>query len=303
VELTRAGKTQTIPVKLGEMPAEQGARSKRCPDLSRQADPLRSAQTVSNRRASSIVPLKRATLWRIAAREVAPRRGHSTFVTRGISLATAGHMQPSSYSDILRRVRELAPFPDDSSAEAALSVVIEALGAMLTRDEQNALSLAVPDELARMLRRAEPWTQSTTRDFFKTVAARRGVSLSHAIEQAVVVCRAVGEVLTPSARGRLARTVPALASIMQPPQEYGKPPPHSGLGERAHDLAEGRPGAEHPLASSDLQRLAHEHSVARSNDPHAETKLSSACGLTQEREARTLATGEPGSRRSLARSH
>jgi uncharacterized protein (DUF2267 family) len=250
-----------------------------------------------------VVPLKPASLWRIAAHEVVAPRECSAFVTDGISLATAGHMQPSSYSDILRRVRELAPFPDESSARTAISVVVEALGAMLTRDEQNALSLAVPDEIAQMLRRAEPWTQSTTRDFFKSVAARRGVPLSHAIEQAVVVCRAVGEVLTPSARARLARTVPALASIMQPPQEYGEPAPHAGFGERAHDLAEGRPGAEHPLASSDLQRLAHEHSVARSSDPHAETKLSSACGLTQEREARTLATGEPGSRRSLAKSH
>jgi len=46
--------------------------------------------------------------------------------------------------------------------------------------------------------------------------------------------------------------------------------------------------------------LAHRHSVARSDDPHADSKLSSARGLRQEREQRTLASGRPGSRRPLS---
>jgi hypothetical protein len=69
------------------------------------------------------------------------------------------------------------------------------------------------------------------------------------------------------------------------------------------DLAEGRPGARNSLASGDPALLAHRHSVARSDDPHGDSKLSSARGLTQERDEDTLASGRPGSRRPLSSGH
>jgi hypothetical protein len=39
---------------------------------------------------------------------------------------------------------------------------------------------------------------------------------------------------------------------------------------------------------------AHAHSVARSENPHADTKLSSSPGLTQERLGDSLAEARPG---------
>ncbi|HEX3854351.1 MAG TPA: DUF2267 domain-containing protein [Polyangiaceae bacterium] len=211
-------------------------------------------------------------------------------------------MQPSSFLDIVRRVRELAPFPDNSSAIAALSVSVEALGALLTEDERSALSNALPSQIAQLVREAEP-APDPARDWSELIAERLDMPRGRAVERASVVYRALGEVLTPGMRALLARSLPAVGRLLEPAEEYGEPAGHAGLGAPLHDLAEGRAGSEHPLATSDLRRLAHEHSVARSNDPHAETKLSSASGLTQEREARTLSSGQPGSRRSLSSSH
>jgi hypothetical protein len=44
---------------------------------------------------------------------------------------------------------------------------------------------------------------------------------------------------------------------------------------------------------------AHADSVARSDAPHEDTKLSSARGTTQERLHETLAEGRPGPRRPI----
>jgi hypothetical protein len=64
-------------------------------------------------------------------------------------------------------------------------------------------------------------------------------------------------------------------------------------------LAEGRPGSHHPLSEARPER-AHSHSVVRADNPHGDTKLSSAVGFTQEREQETLAAGHPGSDRPLS---
>lgn len=56
-------------------------------------------------------------------------------------------------------------------------------------------------------------------------------------------------------------------------------------------LSEGRPGSRHPISEArPTQRQ--QHSVEDDN-PHGDTKVSSATGLTQEREHETLAEGEP----------
>jgi hypothetical protein len=118
-----------------------------------------------------------------------------------------------------------------------------------------------------------------------------------------MVCRALGEVLSPTAHARLHHAVPEIAALFEVGSEPGVSPHAPLLGEAPNDLAEGRPGGSRPLATANPADLAHRHSIARSDDPHAETKLSSACGLTQEREERSLATGRPGSRRPLSRRH
>jgi hypothetical protein len=68
-----------------------------------------------------------------------------------------------------------------------------------------------------------------------------------------------------------------------------------------HTLAEGRPGSRRPLAEA-RPPAGQADSVARTDNPHGDTKLSSARGLTQEREKESIATGSGGSRRPLSTS-
>lgn len=56
-------------------------------------------------------------------------------------------------------------------------------------------------------------------------------------------------------------------------------------------LASGKPGSKHPLSGAKPDR-AQSNSVARSRNPHEETKLSSTKGTTQEREKEDLAEGK-----------
>jgi uncharacterized protein (DUF2267 family) len=160
-----------------------------------------------------------------------------------------GSMEPSSYSDIVRRLRDLGSFADEASAGRALSGSLLALGAALSKVEQEALAGALPAELAQTLRLARPWAGASRADFFRTAVAQHCVPTALAIEHTALVCRVLGEVLTPTARKRLARALPAVARLLVP---------------------------------------AAPESLGTTQDPHGETKLSKSCGLTQERESRTL---------------
>jgi hypothetical protein len=173
----------------------------------------------------------------------------------------------------------------------------------LTQAERRSLADGLPPHAAQIVRGAPALAQTSQYDFMHHVAAREGVRLGLAVEHAEIVCRALGETLSPTTLARLRHALPDLALLFEPAEE-GEPLPENA--ERApdapNDLAEGRPGGTHPLSTADPRILAHRHSIARSDDPHAETKLSSACGLTQERDARTLAAGRPGSRRPISKS-
>ena len=222
----------------------------------------------------------------------------------GMVLAPRRGMNPSSKQDILRRIQELGPFQSAADAVLTLHATLEALGSLLTEGERLAVAGSLPAECARLVRGAPSTTRGNVTDFFHRVATREGAALGRAVEHAEIACRALGETLSPSALARLQRAVPDLARLFEPAPEPAPPPPHrEAPGDVPRDLAEGRPGGERPLADADPHELAHRQSIARSDDPHAETKLSSACGLTQEREARTLAAGRPGSSRPLSRSH
>ena len=125
-------------------------------------------------------------------------------------------MLPSSYADILGRLRELGSFPDDAAAASVLFPVIDALGRMLSSRQLDALADALPEEIALRLRTAQHWTQGPVPDFFGGVAAREGLSLSASIAHAEVVCRVLGEALAAPARARLARDIPELCRLIEP---------------------------------------------------------------------------------------
>jgi uncharacterized protein (DUF2267 family) len=232
------------------------------------------------------------------------RRQSRAIDAAGTVFASIARMEPSSDSDVLRRLRELGPFAEDAEALRALRATLETLASHLTPTEREFLADALPPHSAQIVREASSAAQGSLNDFFRRVAAHEGVRLGLAVEHAEIVCRALGQTLTHAVLARLGHALPDLAPLFEPTTE---PAPQLAQSEPApdvpSDLAEGRPGGTHPLATADPLVLAHRHSVARSDDPHAETKLSSACGLTQEREARTLATGRPGSKRPISGSH
>lgn len=212
-------------------------------------------------------------------------------------------MRPASQRQLLDRIGELGPFRDEHAIESALGAALQALGALLSPDEREFVAAELPAETAQALRSAPSVTQGDP-GFFQSVADNEGARLGLSVEHAQIVCRALAEALSPANRERLRRNLGPLGYLFELPETPDSP----SIGRRfaadtPTDLAEGRPGATHPLAAGNPSELAHRHSIARSDDPHADTKLSSARGLRQEQEERTLAAGRPGSRRPLSSSH
>jgi hypothetical protein len=83
---------------------------------------------------------------------------------------------------------------------------------------------------------------------------------------------------------------PDVAELLVEVEPHASPPAaHHDVGKRT--LAEGRAGHSRPLYAARPDN-AQTESVASSANPHGDTKLSSAHGLTQEREAESLATAE-----------
>lgn len=129
-------------------------------------------------------------------------------------------------------------------------------------------------------------------------AGKRLVLRGPRLEAAASVCHALAEELSDDAVVALSSSLPEpLAGWLVADAPEGREPaaiePH-----RTTTLAEGRAGS---LAPVDEARPpgAQAGSVA-DEDPHADTKLSSSPGTTQEREHDTLADGRPGSERPLA---
>jgi hypothetical protein len=103
---------------------------------------------------------------------------------------------------------------------------------------------------------------------------------------------AIADALDAEARARVRRALALAIGALLSPREDGVPPPHPEppRAPAPGTLATGRPGSRHPLSEARADR-AHAHSVVREENPHGATKLSSAPGLTQEREGETLASG------------
>lgn len=208
----------------------------------------------------------------------------------------------TDYQDIITRCRELAPFADDDATSRACAATVRALGEVLTLDEREQLARSFPADVRRALPPGHPTAPFDENHFYWRVAIAEGVPLPIATEHAQVVCRVLGELMPNEERARLVRHLPEIGRLFEPPLP-SPVPVHAAPRSAQNDLAEGRPGGSHPLADADPAGLAHRHSVARSSDPHAESRLSTARGLTQEREDHTLATGTPGSHRPLSRTH
>jgi uncharacterized protein (DUF2267 family) len=187
--------------------------------------------------------------------------------------------------------------PDRETAERALQATIAVLGERFTNDESRALATMLPDELGHVLDAASHESDFDASELYRRVWRRDGrLSLGMAKEHADIVLRALGDALDDDLRGRLVRALPPPTQDLWRAPVRGAPPPHPQASSKrappVTTLAIGHPGSRHPLSES-APPAGHSHSIARSDEPHADTKLSSSHGLTQEDLGETLATGHP----------
>lgn len=200
-----------------------------------------------------------------------------------------------THAEFLAQVSERTGLPGPEEADRAARAVLGAVGERLSRQDLRVLAEDLPSRLTDMLRSGTPGQDFGLEELHARVAEREHVREGFAVEHTGTVCQVLAEALSSAALYRLRENLPApLAALFSPrgPLERF---------ERVHlepdrrTLADGRPGSRHPVSESRPER-AHAHSVARSANPHGDTKLSSAAGLTQEREHTTLAEAHPGER-------
>lgn len=184
---------------------------------------------------------------------------------------------------------------DAAEVERTVDAVLEVLGQRLSWPALQALADDLPAPWAERLRDGAHGQDFMLADFHERVADRLEVPLGESVERAGVVCQVLAEALAPGTLHRLRETLPESLSALLTPREAEERFEYVHLDPSRRTLAEGRPGSRHPVADFAPER-AHSQSVLRADNPHGDTKLSSAHGLTQEREHETLATGRPRGR-------
>lgn len=207
--------------------------------------------------------------------------------------------QPKVEPALLDRIKLFAALTSDADAAKAFKATLAALGDRLPDDDRERIATGLPASARALLRSRSFRGSFGETEFFRRVQRRESVRIGFAREHAQAVCRAIAESLDEGTLRALDRALPAeLAELFHVPAPFlASEPPVSTAGSR-HILATGKPGSRHPLSES-APPSAHADSVARAN-PHGATKLSSARGLTQERENESLATGAPATRHTIA---
>lgn len=195
-------------------------------------------------------------------------------------------------ADLLQKLDQEVPFPGAQVRDAALARTLQLLGtllpAALVKQLATELPAACEAELHRRPAELADWTHEQAR-------------ADGSLEGIQAVCRVLSKLLAPPLPVRIAGELPPeLAEAFLPRERPSSLFPDAR--PREHTLASGRPGSAHPLSESapGAQHPVHSdapHGASANSavNPHAheDTKLSSARGLTQEREGETLAEGRP----------
>ena len=192
--------------------------------------------------------------------------------------------------------------PDRNAAVRALRSTVSAFAECLTPEEAEPFARSFSGTLAERARRTVPAKESLgAEDLYELVRKLDNVPLGMAREHAQIVLRLIAERLDPDLRTRLVRTLPADLAELLADHVEGAPPAHSRPSHAPPltTLASGRPGSRHPVSEARPDR-AHSHSVVKEDNPHGETKVSSAKGMTQERLGDSIASGHPGPRRPIS---
>ncbi|MCP3142293.1 DUF2267 domain-containing protein [Pyxidicoccus xibeiensis] len=201
-----------------------------------------------------------------------------------------------THAEFLSRVAERAGLADAEDAARTVRAVLEVVGERLGRRELQALAEDLPTPLGALLRDGTHGQDFDLAELYARVARREHVRPGFAVEHTGIVCQVLAEALSDGALHQLREALPEPLAALFMPRAHRERFEYVHLDPvHHHTLAEGQPGSQHPVSRARAER-AHTHSVARSDEPHADTRLSSASGLTQERERETLATAHPGAR-------
>lgn len=202
------------------------------------------------------------------------------------------------YDDVRRRLGLRTRL----EARRVARVVVGAMRDVITRDEANILARAMPEELSAILLRPSADSTGDVDELVLRVGEREKVGRGFAIEHTLAICQAVGARLSPDDRRRLTADLPAKLrdAFDSTPETHLERQARATTPSGRETLATGRPGSHKPL-SEGRPPGPQQDSVATPN-PHAETKLSSARGLTQERLEETLAEGSPPQGKPAGRS-
>ena len=198
-------------------------------------------------------------------------------------------------NELIDAVRHETGLSGEAWARAALRATLSSLGSLLPSAERSLLALRLPAELAEIWLEAEHDPLAGRADVIEAVAAVEGVREGFALEHAQGVMRAVGQLLDPGERRALRAHFSTDTQDLFPEPRRSSPPgptPPLPAGRPASHLSDGRPTSSHPISEAHADR-AQSQSVARTDAPHADTKLSSARGTTQVREHETLAEAKP----------
>jgi uncharacterized protein (DUF2267 family) len=203
------------------------------------------------------------------------------------------------YEQFVDRASLHAGLSDRGRAESMVRAVIEALGELIDHVHREELAAHLPAPVAQMLRRHAPDPELDEMGFVRRVSSGVPEPDSLALEHATAVLEAFAAELAPEIRRTLVAQLPeGVREWLRPRFASSAPPPPAGPGT-GHRLADGRSGSSHPISEAAPKR-AQSGSVARSADPHADTRISSATGMTQEREHEDLAEVKPGSKRWIS---
>jgi len=203
----------------------------------------------------------------------------------------------------VQEVANRAVLPLEGQADGAIQLTLEVLGTHLPDPHAKEVARRLPERIAQFLRRERFENDVEPDEFYREIAQRAGVPIGFAREHAQVVCQVLAEAVGVEGRQHLRVHLPrAMADLFTPRGASSPPPshihPHRVEPGEGRTLASGRPGSTNPV--SEAASAAHRDSIARSDDPHADTKVSSARGLSAEQHHETLAGGRPGSKHSLS---
>ena len=155
-------------------------------------------------------------------------------------------------SVLVELITEAGGFVSTKDASLALMATLAALGERLQEEPRELIAASLPEELADLMRERAPDPSEELSELFDRVRLHEGVKIGFAVEHAQIVCRAVGELLSPESRMRLGRMVPApfMALFQPPPAAESLLDQPSKATVDGRTLSNGRSGARHPVSES-----------------------------------------------------